>query len=527
MSVTSMIRVHVQLAGTPRLHLMITGGFLAVVAAFAGFSYYVSDSAGYARLDGIWLTIISLAQCAFLALLAPAAIRKALQRDFQSGMVESHRLSPMSNAQIVFGYMIGPAAQALMLYAVSLLAGSFFLARLALGTGSFNVATIGSAFGGWCFTQACLMVLAVVTGALSLLIGIVSNGKSNILGIIVAISVLGGWSLVFLVPGLALLLGVMSAGILSKFIGAAGGAPVDAATIVGSVLLQALLSVILLASACRKFRNPQRSLFSIPLALLLSTWAGITLVAGVALVPKHRWLFAGWSGYEFLQTICSTAAFMLIGWFALSAAAKERLELDRARAAAADGRGRSACDLIPAVLAAATMLVFYVLRELSQLPSLSLAPSGPPREAALLSASVLAAFVLSFWTDYNLIYAAAARRRRMLFTLILAVGIMKVAPLLVDSLATEMMHGAFNTPWAWSGYLAGLSPFGSILLMSSDINGETARGVPLFGGLAVQAVLALGSVAIARRARRAITASDSKVSAVRSEPRANASGGRE
>jgi len=169
MSLNPLFWLHLRIGGSARTNVIIAIAFTAVVIVFASISLYVAGmeagprgaAQAYARVNAVWLVIMTVAQGVFLLLLAPSAIRRAVQRDFDSGMIESHRLSPMSNLKIVLGYVTGAPIQALMLYALSLVFGSYFATRYALSTGLGGAIGLRVTLSAWCFAQGGMLVLAL------------------------------------------------------------------------------------------------------------------------------------------------------------------------------------------------------------------------------------------------------------------------------------------------------------------------------------------------------------------------------
>lgn len=65
-------------------------------------------------------------QCIVLVLGGCNAIYRAMLRDYESRMIESHRLTPMSNLAVVLGYLLGATLQILPLWLTLFLAGFVF-----------------------------------------------------------------------------------------------------------------------------------------------------------------------------------------------------------------------------------------------------------------------------------------------------------------------------------------------------------------------------------------------------------------
>jgi hypothetical protein len=497
MSLNPLFWLHLRIGGSVRTNLIIVVAFTGVITAFAAFSFYLADPQDYPQVYATWLTIMTAAQAIFVLLIAPSGIRRAVQRDFDMGMIESHRLSPMSSLKVVLGYMTGAPIQAELLYAVSLVFGSYFAARYALSPGLGGAIGLRVALSGWYGAQVCLLVLGFMISALVLLTALATSGKANIVGALALIAVIGGWVAIIFVPGLALLTGVLSGGVLFGVLTPAktGGGPLD---VVIAALLQTTFAIIFLAAACRKLRAPDRPLFSPPLDLiLLLVWGG-TLVTGIHAVSEYTWLFPGWRQYGYAKLVASTVAFMLVALFPLIAAGVELVRRDRSASFGPEGAARRRLDqmLLAPVLASLTVLclflMFWVLSP-SQIPSLTLRAL----ERWHTWVPIVAAMLLSFWIDFNWVYFLAARGLRMVIGLPIMLALLKGLPIGLDGAIEFMAREAVGVDWTGGGYLTGFSPVGTLML-------APAGGGPVWVGLVFQAALAAGATVLGRRMRRSV-----------------------
>ncbi len=496
MTLNPLLWLHLRLGSNRRNIVVVPAAFAVLVIGFASFSYYMVEPADYGAVASVWLAILSAAQAAFLLVVGPSAIRRAVLTDFQTGMIESHRLSPMSSFKIIAGYLTGPPTQAAILYATSLVLGTYFVGQYAR---SLNLAGMLSVpVGGWYFLQVSLLFVAFMVAALVLLGALATAGKTSFIAVAVVIGIFGGWAAVSFVPGLALLTGILSGGVLLEFI-QSGRFTGDPAVIVLALIVQFALGATFIRAACRKIRAPEKSLFGIPLSLVLLVIWGFTLVGGFACVPQNQWLFSEFRDLGFAQLICSTVAFLAVGLFVLVAAASEGFYLDRAAVlgAARSPRRQRVLTLVPVLLGVLTLLAMSLMCNW-MMPDQKAAVLGAFRRPAIVVA-MLAALVLSCWLDYCLVYAAVARGKRILFVLIASVAVLKILPLAADALIESIVWEAAHQRWGGQGYLTGLSPIGTLILCRSG-------GTPMWLGLFVQALLAGIATGLARRARRGLAA---------------------
>lgn len=492
MSANPLFGLHVRLSGGWRVCYLFVVLYLGLIVGFSTLTYRLNPDDA-AQVSSAWLGIVSASQGFFLLLAGPAAIRKAVLRDFQTGMIESHRLSPMSGYKVVLGYLSGPVVVLAALYAASLLAGGYFVTRVALGL------TVGQAVGAWWAGQICLLTLALFFCTLVLLGAVASSGKANLVGVIIVISAFGGWAILPLVPGIALIGGVMSGNVLWSFFG--GGAPkVGAADVAAyAIIAQLVFAALFIIATARRVRAPERPLFSMPLAFVLAVVTGVVLIAGVALRaalntgPLAR-SFAETS--DWIQVFSGLLMFMIIASVMLTTAALDRFHLDRSALlgdAVSRGAGvaRSATPLLLTLMTLA--VAFGMLRCMEQGGQLALQLCDP-----LTLTSVVAALVMSFWVDFHWVYMARANGRNPARALMLSWGILKLSPFVADGLLAWLSSGLGEVTYSMGrGYFGPISPFGTLLIA---LMGERSPWI----GLGIQGVIAVVFTWLGHRTRRGL-----------------------
>lgn len=500
-----LLYLNLHVAGGPRGQLMVVGAFVAMVAVFAPISYANATPGG--GIDATWLGIMTAAQCVFVLLIAPSAIRRAVLRDFQTGMIESHRLSPMSNGRIVLGYMTGGPVQALLLYTASLLMGAYFAARCGTAlVGGVMLPGAQLVISGWLALQVLILIFGLLIGSVALLSGIATSGKANIIGIMILIAIFGGWIAVLYVPGLALVLGIITMGAIGEMV-TGGTTPSAANMLLTTALLQLLLGSLLLWTAAGKLRRPERALFTLTQSLLLLLLWGTAIVAGLRFMPVLIVSLDGplsdASGVH-AQIVASTFAFALIGLFAISSATLSLLHADRAAALAAasdsDRRAprRELYVLTPVVVAAATLAIWMLLYEWAPISSDIQAELSAYREPRTWAIVALALTVMC-WTDGKLLYIFAARGRRLLFSMLVTILLLRIGPILVEGFAAFMADVIAEREWENWGTLSQLSPAGTLAAIRTPTSA-------LYVGLAVQIGIAVAVTALARGVRRGLSA---------------------
>lgn len=492
--------LHSRLGGGSRTCWLLALGYVAIVLVFTTITYrFVSAPPGkvpdYGPFYTVWLGVVSGAQAVLVLILLPSAIKRAVQRDYQTGMADSHRISPMSNWTIVLGFLGGPALQPLVIFVPGLVMGTIFAARCAATMGVGLKVGAQVFVGGWLVLQGLLLVVALLLSSLSLLSAVtVREGKFNILGLLIAASFLGGWVAILFVPGLALLSGAASASLLWSLLGKAPALGSNA-SMISSTLLQIAFAVLFLVAAGRKFRAPDRPVFTLPLSLVLTGLWGLTLVLGFVHIGGASKALAGIREVGSAQLAFSLITFLGVSVFVLHAAAVDRLALDR-RALFTKGSASPKarmCSLMPAIITLAAVLLIEAM-------ALAMGPGLPARtQQALTRPEVWSAVGLAILSgtvlDYCLFYWGALIRAKMWVVLLFGWGFLKIAPVFVDAMLANFSREFFESPWRWSGYLASTSPLGTIMRARDP---DTA----LFVGLGVQVLLAVLAMWLARIAQR-------------------------
>lgn len=493
--------LHLKLSGAWRTNASIVLVFAAIVITTASISYRMAAPGESGNVSAMMLGMLTAAQAAFVVLVSGAAIRRSVLRDFQTGMIESHRLSPMSGLRIVMGYLLGAPVQAMLLYLTTLVLGAYFAADYARSLG------VPGAAAGWYFLQICLLILGFFLCALTLLLALASAGKANVLGLMVVAGIFGGWMIVAIVPGLALLAGAMSlevlAGMAIKGAGA-GGSPL---VLPIAAVVQTVLGLTFVAAACRKVRAPERAMFSIPLGLLLLAACGATLVIGQWVVPGYRWIYDRYNNLSAAQVVASTAAFMVVAQLVVIGAAAELFAARRSAAfgvALRSAWARSAL-LIPPLLGVATTGV-AVLLYLAVSPERLTDGLIQGFASVPLRVALAAALVLSFWSDFCCAYAAVARGLRIgRLALLWFIGL-KGLPLAADLVVNFIrLRLAGEDDFTFSP-VSGASPIGTL------IHCIIPDGRP-WEGLGVQVLIAAGLTLLAVRAERGVLTPPSRTPA--------------
>lgn len=461
--------------------------YLAAAGFISGLLYSQTDPVFHGQLHQTLYALSGLLQVVLLLMLGPAAVRKAVQRDFQSGMIESHRLTPLGGPRLVLGYLSGAPAQIFTLTIAGLVIGAAY--AVAYGR---VVSLPGLMLGLWLYANLCLAFLAAMILSLTLLGALATSGKGQFIGVMVGLAVLGGGFVVFAVPGLALVLGVMSIGLFVKASGVFGlfvpaiATRDDAAVTGWAALFQILFTVLFISAAARKIRAPERALFSLPQGLTFLTLVWAALIIGHQYLGTLQIFGPGnpLQDDSAFPNLASLVAFQIAAIVPMSAAADERLRHDRAAGLALAHRRAPLhfVDTTPFVVALVGLSLVSLMPNFEMWAALD-------KRGGMIHASIFGALLLNSVMDYAWFYLALARRWRVLFAWAIPAVLFKALPFVAEGTLQVAAQGSNTPPIVAPWLAAAFSPFG---LPTAAI-----RGAPLAPGVVFQTLVALGSVFVA------------------------------
>lgn len=251
-----MLWLHFQLGGAWRRILIATAVVVAMQLAMVGLMLDDRSSALTFAMQAC-VGLLTVLQFGTLFLHGNLTILRAVSRDAQTRMIESHRLSPISNFSGALGYVIGPNIHTLMFSGMLLINTA---CCIAIGDRTLGFMLILQAYAIW---------LAVMIWSFNALIALSFAGSSGFKPNIFMVGFALG-PLQPAVPGIAVILGLANLGqLISR--GPLGPNPAQFALDMLSVLpLQAILTAIFIYGCSRKFRG--QHIPSIPV------WTGLLLV---------------------------------------------------------------------------------------------------------------------------------------------------------------------------------------------------------------------------------------------------------
>lgn len=477
-------------------HWYMVGGFTALTIVGTIVIQGSMSGSQAPPVSAVMLALMVGAQALFLLLLAPSAVLKAVQRDFQTGMDESLRLTPMSDLRIALGYLLGAPIRLYLLYGAATVFGLAFAASYGAANGA-NWAGVQVVAGGFLLAQVCLIALSLLAMIFVALIGLRSKGKSSSLGGIVVIAMLLGWPATLAVPALGLLTGILTARALFELITnqSFGGDPL---TVVHSTGFQLFFFGTLVAAFCRSFRRPDEPPFNILLGILLAVGTAGCLLAARSVTESFAFLLDG-DDWGFTRLVAGTLAFALAVLPVLIAAAFASARSDR-QAALTKGkleRPSLGAALVPAFVGVLGALTWKGILALT--PASQMDPDLLNRLTTYGSwLAVLLSMLLYAWTLFNWLYLLCVRGWRLQLGLWAFVIVFHGLPVLA-AISLEVAQEAAETTIQYIPHLAAVSPVGTLMYLD-----HTAAVV---FGLVAQLVLA-GIVTIAAQVlRRGVPAS--------------------
>jgi hypothetical protein len=208
--------------------------------------------------------ILLAIQCLLLFVLAPMRVSASVRADFKSGIIESHRLMPLSPHGGTVGYILGSTTQTLNLYLVTLLVGAVTW-HAAGGTQDY-----------WFFANAVLLSTAIMLWGFSAALAcIFSGGGFGAYFVLIAAIGFTRATVLIALPGLYML--------FSPVIGYSVFMPVSHFSITFQAMLLAIpaqlaLAAIFMHAVARKYGRADARAFPIYSALgILAIWTCVSI----------------------------------------------------------------------------------------------------------------------------------------------------------------------------------------------------------------------------------------------------------
>jgi hypothetical protein len=473
--VNPLLWAHFRVQGGWRNALTLTVGYCLIAGVIAAFTFQGKLDIKPRAVATVWLVVLSLLQSGLLVLMGTGGVRRAIQQDFTTGMMDSHRLTPVSGPSAVFGYIVGPNVALLILVAANTLIG------LPL------CATSGYPAKEWLLGIVVVLVFAALLWSLSAVGAMATHGSANVALFLAIASVMGGWIVVAIVPGVgALIFGVVGA-TLGMLPGASATLSPNITFTSGTIAAQIVIAATFFWAAARKYRRPDQRAFPV--------WLGVALLAEFATVgglgilvwaARPRSLLDVPSAEVPTQIVATLTALALVALLPISAMVHRRVTWERRHKLEPHRAGARPSTPLLGIVGMVLLIVILV-----GLPSESAmagrTSSGQWRPVAerthmqewILSFAVLTAALippgLLLWPLYRRKASGAA------FVGLWLVVVWLLPPL-IDLMVNVAMSPQADANITW---LTGCSPVGALALI------WRLRDIALVPGLVVHVTLAI------------------------------------
>ncbi len=484
-SINPLLWVQFRLAGGWRTALTFAIGYGALAGAIALVTFLGDLGMNAMSVAYGWLVVLTMLQTGLLVLIGTAAVRRAILNDFTSGMMDSHRLTPISGPSAMFGYLIGPNLGLLVIIGLNAIIG---LPLCAVG---------GYSPQDWLVGIVIELAFAWTLWSLAAVAAMATRGTANVVAYLGIGAFIGGWLVVTIVPGL----GVLGLGVTAVFLSFLPGGgrlvSLDLAEVAAIMAGQMILAATFFWAGARKYHRPERRAFSIPAAMALLLECAVLGGAGIVLWRLYYTLVRELPRTEVCtQVIATLTALALLALLPVSAAVHARTTWERRRRLEPQRAGRRPVSPILWAIACAGVIVIIVAAFTEMLANIDVSTlsaygrgrriprswmtfAPTPRHAWWISFAILAVGLIGpalvLWPPY---------RRKASGAVIVAAWLVLVW--VVPPLADLVINTQFvQEPDMRVTWLTGCSPIGALVLL------WRVPGVSLIPGLAVQAALTL------------------------------------
>ncbi len=469
-----MWRVQYQLLGShSRMVIVVLACIGVLTVGFLGFRRSLNNTA-LVNVVNMTLNFLGGLNVFLLIFVGCNGVHRAMLRDHDTKMIESHRLTPMSNSGVALGYLFGPTLQILAVFASVVAFGGALCYAAYLPAGQWvggNVLVLSGAFTLWAMVVFSGMRLAKPISPIGVLIGAI---------------VLGNVGLV-LIPGIGLFLSAYSTFLgMDLIIGRGIAIP---AAIGAAAVANAVLTLFWISCAAVKYRRPDlptlgavRGMGLLLLWLIFGTFGVVGMEYGSrtgALPP----ILAALPTIQLAATLCIS---LLVALIPLNGAVECRMLA--ARGASMRGwRDRVPCWL---VVVGAVVLICGVT-------ALVCAPVWPAcaRVRPWMASSLVVKTISTFWLQTVLAFTLAMLTARAAFVIgyrrfrspKLAAGILLTAawilpPMIDYGIAFALRDSTIAIRLSW---IFGCSPLGTILVTWTRLRAHLSEGLVLQSALAV------------------------------------------
>jgi len=413
---------------------------------------------------------------------ASHAIKKAIQRDFTSNMITSHRNTAITGTSAAWGYLTGAPGQVYLLTAANI---AICQALAILGSPTVSLAVPMAMM----IVFACPLLMLLT---LDILVGLSSRGAMVVTPFVVIFNFLGALQLMDICPGLALLMTTMSGGHVMN-----GITPDFIAQRFVAMLAQLTLALTFFLAAARKFQRDDVPAFNETLAFCLLALATLIGAVGIGMYidgPRH--FGPPVLGSRPAQIVSTVIPLALVAMLPVAHAARRKTDWLRRRRKDAEfaARTHKAPRGFFETSFAATAVVFGILAACSQWviadrTDIVWRDLGVP---AIVWG--IAAFLLAQVTAGGIFHTTYSAAPKAGWSFVLLIIVTWVMPLLAEFGWVQFSGEAPTEGWEFS-FLFGCSPVGTWILAFTETKG------PIALGMGVQLLVAVCACLLARRSK--------------------------
>jgi len=474
-SAIPMWRVQFHLLGGMRKMVFVLTATVTIIVAGTIVVRRVAAGTPFTTVAG-WITVfLAWAQSAILVLAGSNMIYRAIVRDVDSRMIESHRLSPMTNLGVALGYLFGPTQQVLAVF-------------LTAGLGGAIIGFIGQIpLGPWGIGHAVLLTSAITLWALVVFSGMKSGKPLNPGGLIIAVSSLS-LPLSF-VPGAAILLNIYSV-MYGMYLLMGKAAPHAVITAITFAVCAAMI-LYWLAVAAVKYRRPDLPALGSFRGLILLAILVVLGMIGLAAFEELRSRFVSVpTDDDFLTPQWIVSLVMAVCLAAIPIGGAVQCRMLAARGAALRDWTDRISDVLVVLLAAIIVLSGSYIIGWKCWHEVLPIPQAAQRAWGYTGAAVLVG-LLTLRPVFVLVQRYPKSASALVGAFVLIVW---GFPPLIDLIRAEQLATVYKPPTF--SFLMGLSPIGTLIAAWADI------AVPLIPGITFQVILLSLLWIVAARFRR-------------------------
>jgi hypothetical protein len=452
--------------------LLINSSVYALVVFAAMGIWAQADAKHLKDVAQGWSVVLMLIQTLLVLVFTSLRISGSVRQDNASGIMESHRLMPITGLSASVGFIVGPSAQMLAIGAVNLVAG----------IASSSLAGLSSA--RWLTCNLIMFLFVAFVGTFSVMVGFYRRAVFNSAVVLAVIGLFSRGMLLWALPAMAILVSPLAR---DSVFSVQSSNELFGPALLFAFVGQAIFGGVFLTAAARKFRQPDRPAFSVSLSLvLLGAWVLLSVVGMIewdAFEPSFlRWVVGPTNQQTCAQFTGSALSSLLLTLLPLSAA----IRTDREHKAAGT-RGEPVARRILTTLACSALVCTLLLVPFNELRHLS-------QSIGIVALSMVAAIV-ALGALLSLCRPSARHSAWVVIIFLLAAWI---APLIADVVDHSVLMDDYDSQHApWS-----ITAFGPIGTMTAPWTPDVQTPAGLYCQVAVAVAMAVLALMVELRRRQ-------------------------